>query len=85
MTSVVHKANFGAPAGRSYRRQTELVRGGLELKGARHTVEVPLEVRLDGARLLATGEVRLRLRRLGVEPPSVAGVARVPTEALSES
>jgi polyisoprenoid-binding protein YceI len=56
------------------------VRGGLELKGARHTVEVPLEVRRDGNELVTTGEVKLRLRRLGVEPPSVAGVVKVSDE-----
>jgi polyisoprenoid-binding protein YceI len=54
-----------------------MVRGGLELKGARHTVDVPLEVRLQGDELVATGEAELRLRRLGVEPPSVAGVVKV--------
>mgnify|MGYP001821515438 FL=1 len=54
-----------------------MVRGGLELKGARHTVDVPLEVRLRGDELVATGEAKLRLRRLGVEPPSVAGVVKV--------
>jgi polyisoprenoid-binding protein YceI len=53
------------------------IRGGLELKGARHTVEIPLEVRRVGRTLVATGEVELRLRHLGVEPPSVAGVVNV--------
>jgi len=53
------------------------IRGGLELKGARHTVEIPLDVRLEGGSLVATGEVELRLRHLGVEPPSVAGVVNV--------
>jgi len=53
------------------------VRGGLELKGARHTVEVPLEVVRDGDVVVATGEASLRLRRLGIEPPSVAGVVKV--------
>ena len=53
------------------------VRGGLELKGARHTVEIPMEVRRDGPALVATGEVELRLRHLGVEPPSVGGVVNV--------
>ena len=53
------------------------VRGGLELKGARHTVEIPMEVRRDGPTLVATGDVELRLRHLGVEPPSVAGVVNV--------
>jgi len=53
------------------------VRGGLELKGARHTVEIPLDVRRRGDEITATGEVRLRLRDLGVEPPSVAGVVKV--------
>jgi polyisoprenoid-binding protein YceI len=53
------------------------VRGGLELKGARHTVEIPMEVRRKGRALVATGDVELRLRHLGVEPPSVAGVVNV--------
>jgi polyisoprenoid-binding protein YceI len=53
------------------------VRGGLELKGARHTVEIPMDVRRDGPTLVATGDVELRLRHLGVEPPSVAGVVNV--------
>lgn len=53
------------------------LRGGLELKGTRHTVEIPLEVRREGDELVATGDVELRLRRLGVEPPSVAGVVKV--------
>jgi len=53
------------------------VRGGLELKGARHTVEIPLDVRRDGATLVATGEVELRLSHIGIEPPSVAGVVNV--------
>jgi polyisoprenoid-binding protein YceI len=53
------------------------VRGGLELKGARHTVEVPLEVVREGDVVVATGEVKLRLRQLGIEPPSVGGVVKV--------
>ena len=56
------------------------VRGGLELKGARHTVEIPLEVRRQGDELVVSGEVELRLRRLGIEPPSVAGVVKVSNE-----
>jgi polyisoprenoid-binding protein YceI len=53
------------------------VKGGLEIKGARHTVELPLEVRLEGEEIVATGEVELKLERLGIEPPSVAGVVKV--------
>jgi polyisoprenoid-binding protein YceI len=53
------------------------LRGGLELKGERHTVEIPVEVRRRGADFVATGEAKLRLRDLGVEPPSVAGVVKV--------
>jgi len=53
------------------------VEAGLELKGARHTVEVPLEVRRVGDTLVTTGEVELRLSRLGVHPPSVGGVVKV--------
>ena len=53
------------------------IQGGLELKGARHTVEIPMEVRRDGPTLVATGDVELRLRHIGVEPPSVGGVVNV--------
>jgi polyisoprenoid-binding protein YceI len=53
------------------------VKGGLEIKGARHTVELPLEVRLEGDEIVATGEVELQLERLGIEPPAVAGVVKV--------
>lgn len=53
------------------------VKGGLELKGARHTVEVPLEVRRVDDALVTTGEVELRLSRLGVRPPSVGGLVKV--------
>jgi polyisoprenoid-binding protein YceI len=57
-----------------------LVRGGLQIKGARHTVEVPLVVRRQGDELTAAGEATLRLRRLGIDPPSVAGVVKVSDE-----
>jgi len=53
------------------------LRGGLELKGSRHTVEIPVEVHRQGGELVATGEANLRLRDLGVEPPSVASVVKV--------
>jgi polyisoprenoid-binding protein YceI len=56
------------------------VRGTLELKGRSIPVEVPLEVRQTGAELQARGEADWRLRDLGVEPPSVAGVVRVANE-----
>lgn len=56
------------------------VKGGLELKGSRHTVEVPMDVRREGDTLVTTGEVELRLSRLGVNPPSVAGVVKVSDE-----
>jgi polyisoprenoid-binding protein YceI len=56
------------------------VKAGLELKAERHTVELPLEVRIDGDELVATGEVKLYLNRLGIEPPSVAGVVNVANE-----
>ena len=53
------------------------VRGELTLKGRRVAVEVPVEVRTDGDGIVATGELGLELRMLGIEPPSVAGVVRV--------
>jgi polyisoprenoid-binding protein YceI len=56
------------------------VRGTLELKGRPFPVEVPLEVRQTGGDLKANGEVEWRLRDLGTEPPSVAGVVRVANE-----
>jgi polyisoprenoid-binding protein YceI len=53
------------------------VKAGLELKGARHTVELPLDVRREGDEIVVTGEVKLWLKRLGIEPPVVAGVVKV--------
>jgi polyisoprenoid-binding protein YceI len=53
------------------------VKGGLEIKGDRHTVELPLQVRREGDEIVATGEVKLQLKRLGIKPPSVAGVVNV--------
>ncbi len=53
------------------------VRGTLELKGRPFPVEIPLEVRLTGTGMRATGEVEWRLRDVGIEPPSVAGVVNV--------
>jgi polyisoprenoid-binding protein YceI len=56
------------------------VRGTLVLKGRSFPVEVPLEVRQAGNEIQARGEVEWRLRDLGLEPPSVAGVVRVANE-----
>lgn len=53
------------------------VRGWLTLRGRKHVVEVPVRVRIDGGSLSARGEVELRLRDLGIEPPSVARVVNV--------
>jgi polyisoprenoid-binding protein YceI len=53
------------------------VRGTLEVKGRSFPVEIPLEVHRAGDALDAAGEVGLRLRDLGVEPPSVGGVVNV--------
>lgn len=53
------------------------VRGTLQLKGTRHDVEIPLVVRRQADELSARGEAKLRLRDLGIRPPSVAGVVKV--------
>jgi polyisoprenoid-binding protein YceI len=53
------------------------IRGTLSVRGRPHAVEVPVRVRLDGDRLIATGRLELSLTSLGVEPPSVAGVVNV--------
>lgn len=53
------------------------VRGWLTLRGRRHDVEVPVRVTIDGSSLTARGSVELRLRDLGIEPPSVARVVNV--------
>ena len=53
------------------------IRGTLELKGRSFAVEVPLEVQQTGGEVQARGQVEWRLRDLGIEPPSVAGVVRV--------
>ena len=54
-----------------------VVEGRLQLKGRSFPVEIPLEVRLAGGMIEAHGEVEWRLRDLGIEPPSVAGVVKV--------
>jgi polyisoprenoid-binding protein YceI len=54
-----------------------VVRGALQVKGRSCPVEIPLEVQRTGSEILARGEVEWRLRDLGVEPPSVAGVVNV--------
>jgi polyisoprenoid-binding protein YceI len=53
------------------------VEGTLALKGRSFPISVPLEVQRTGSALEAHGEVELRLRDLGVEPPSVARVVNV--------
>jgi polyisoprenoid-binding protein YceI len=53
------------------------VKGGLEIRGARHTVELPMEVRLEGDEIVATGEAELQLEHLGIAPPAVAGLVKV--------
>jgi polyisoprenoid-binding protein YceI len=54
-----------------------VVEGFLQLKGRSFPVEIPLDVHRSGSEIQARGEVELRLRDLGVEPPSVAGVVNV--------
>jgi len=63
------------PAGAGSRRVR--LHGELDLKDRRFELELPLEVRREGPRLRASGEVELELRRLGIEPPAVAGVVKV--------
>lgn len=53
------------------------IRGTLELKDRRVELTLPLVVGWQDGRLQASGEVELELRRLGIEPPSVAGVVKV--------
>jgi polyisoprenoid-binding protein YceI len=54
-----------------------VVNGTLQLKGRSFPVEIPLDVRRSGSEIQARGEVRWRLRDLGIEPPSVGGVVKV--------
>lgn len=54
-----------------------VVNGALQLKGRSFPVEIPLDVHRSGSEIQAGGEVEWRLRDLGVEPPSVAGVVNV--------
>jgi hypothetical protein len=63
-----------APGGESWDLR---VHAGIEIKGARYRIALPVKVERDGDALLATGEVPLRLRAIGVEPPAVAGVVKV--------
>jgi len=53
------------------------VRGTLTLKGQPREIEIPLDVRVAGDALEASGSVELRLKDLGIAPPSVAGVVKV--------
>ncbi len=53
------------------------VAGTLTLKGRSFPVEVPLDVERQGESLKAKGEVELKLRDWGIEPPSVGGVVNV--------
>src|SRR5512134_1822782 len=64
------------PAGADARFRL-VVAGLLTLRGRSFPVEIPLEVVRDGAGIAARGEVGLKLRDLGIEPPSVAGVVKV--------
>jgi len=54
-----------------------VVSGTLQLKGRSFPVEIPLDVRRTASEFHAEGAVEWRLRDLGVEPPSVAGVVNV--------
>jgi polyisoprenoid-binding protein YceI len=54
-----------------------VVQGSLQLKGRSCPVEIRLEVRRAGGAIEAHGEIALKLRDLGIEPPSVAGVVNV--------
>jgi polyisoprenoid-binding protein YceI len=54
-----------------------LVYGTLRLRGSAFAIRVPVDVHRDAEGLVATGEVALELRALGIEPPSVGGVVKV--------
>ena len=54
-----------------------VVSGSLTLKGRSFPVEIPLDVERGAESLEARGEVKLNLRDVGIEPPSVAGVVNV--------
>ena len=54
-----------------------IVAGTLTLKGRSFPVEIPLDVGRQGESITAKGEVELKLRDWGIEPPSVGGVVNV--------
>lgn len=54
-----------------------VVAGTLSLRGRTSSVEVPLELEREPTGIVARGELYLKLRDLGIEPPSVAGVVKV--------
>jgi polyisoprenoid-binding protein YceI len=54
-----------------------VVTGRLTLKGRSVPVEIPLDARRVEGGIEAKGELSLKLRDLGIEPPSVAGVVKV--------
>jgi polyisoprenoid-binding protein YceI len=65
------------PGGDAPRPRRLRVKGTLTLKGRATEIEVPLEVHTGADGLRAGGTVELKLRTLGIEPPSVAGVVKV--------
>jgi polyisoprenoid-binding protein YceI len=54
-----------------------VVAGGLTLRGRSFPVEIRLDVTRSGGAIEAQGRLGLKLRDLGIEPPSVAGVVKV--------
>jgi len=51
--------------------------GNLSLRGATHPFKAPVNVRLDGATLTATGKFSIKQTDFGIKPISVAGVVKV--------
>jgi len=54
-----------------------VVVGTLTLHGRSFPVEVPLQLTREGDAIDVQGQLELKLRSVGIEPPSVAGVVKV--------
>ena len=66
-------------------RETPTVTAAVTVRGQRRLVELPVQVRTDGERLVAAGETTVTHAELGLEPFSVMGGALSVAEEIGVS
>ena len=72
------EAKKSDPKARTY---SGLAHGAFQIHGKRKEVRVPVQIEVDRSRrLVAKGEVGLKLTDFGIEPPSVAGAINMENE-----